>query len=441
MITQVEDSRPSPPESCMLYNVRSCLLPNNYPQCSITELAVLSAVPTSELNQSSKSSLAIYESLNFSRDFIVPTFEQRTFRSISDENETEHIYVEVNVDEDTPCFMYDDSRAVSPPVETIKEIFSLMSVRRYREISRIDLVEYTELGRGNFAVVHNGIWKSMKGDIPVAIKSLKMEDEESCLSFLQEASILGQFNHPNVLKLFGVVTRNNPLKMVTELMSSGLLEFLKNILKNNIITFDRFSPYFLRFTLDIANGMEYLARKRYVHRDLSARNILLTQELNCKIGDFGLARMVANDNQYERNVEEYIPFKWTPPEAIFYKKYSEKSDVWSFGVTLFEIWSVGQAPWPHHNIQQVIGKISEGVLLYPPSGCPRGVYQLMTKCWHPDKEFRPCFAEIASILHTKGKTLLERGKTPEEMVDLGLVPSASKKLFIDLQTAYLNSTS
>ena len=350
--SRIHDSSPTAPVSSMWYNARSCLVPyNNSPQCLVSERAVRSAHPVLEFRHSSISSLVLYESLHFAKDFIVPTVEQRP--TISDVHEVEHVYVEVQIDEDTPCFMYDDTREVLPPVESIKEIFSLMSDRRYREISRNDLVQNRLLGKGNFAVVHEGIWKTMKGDVPVAIKSLKMEDEESCLNFLQEAAIVGQFNHPNVLRLLGVVTVNNPFKMVTELMRSGLLEFLTTIMNHSIITFEIFGPYFLRFTSDIAIGMEYLARKRFVHRDLSARNILLSHDLTCKVGDFGLARMVSGDNQYERDVKEHIPVKWTSPEAIFYKKYSEKSDVWSYGITLFEIWSVGHAPWPQHNIKQV----------------------------------------------------------------------------------------
>ena len=352
-------------EIMMVDNGTACALPSESNQdrlvCSIRESdsQTNTLYPPSLLDASAsfRSSLdqheSLYSSIQFERDFIVPTVDQRKLKSISDENEVEHVYIEVVVHEDTPCFMYDDTREVLQPQDNICWIYAIMSDRRYREISRNDLELQVELGRGNYAIVHSAMWKTQKGDIPVAVKSLKKEDEESSISFLQEAVILGQFNHPNVLKLLGVMTLSNPIMMVTERMQSELKDFLKSILKNNIIKFDVFGPIFLRFTGDIALGMEYLARRRYVHRDLSARNILLTQDYMCKIGDFGLARMLGGDDEYERGSDENIPIKWTPPEAIFYKKYSEKSDVWSYGVTLYEIWTVGQSPWRNVGIEQV----------------------------------------------------------------------------------------
>ena len=98
--------------------------------------------------------------------------------------------------------------------------------------------------------------------------------------------------------------------------------------------------------------MQYLASKQFIHRDLAARNILVNQKLNCKIGDFGLARM-AEDNDYYLSSGGLIPLKWTAPEAIFYKKYSEKSDVWSYGVTLYEVWTVGRVPWDSFDTEEV----------------------------------------------------------------------------------------
>ena len=160
----------------------------------------------------------------------------------------------------------------------------------------------------------------------------------------------------------------------------------------------RLPKQFLRFCREIAAGMAYLAKKSFVHRDLAARNILLDANMSCKvnvqlinykywyclyiskIGDFGLARDLVDDTYYTSKGGK-IPVKWTAPEGLLHKKFSTASDVWSYGMVLFEIWSVGRQPFEHLSIDETITRLQSGQCLAPPPGCPREVYKLMVECW------------------------------------------------------------
>jgi serine/threonine protein kinase len=242
----------------------------------------------------------------------------------------------------------------------------------------------------------------------VAVKSLADgSTEEKRIQFLQEAAIMGQFSHPNVVTLHGVVTKDDPIMIVLEYMPNGDLR--NCLLKLRPLPHEEVSValplLLLRFCQEIATGMSYLSKKAFVHRDLAARNILLDKNSTCKIGDFGMSRDLMDSNYYITH-GGIIPVKWTAPEALHYKKYSTTSDVWSFGCLMYEIWSLGHKPFEGFANPETIVMIDEGKRLAPPPGCPLEMYCLMITCWNSDKSGRPQFREIVQTLSQSEDELL-----------------------------------
>nr|3KUL_A Chain A, Ephrin type-A receptor 8 [Homo sapiens] len=232
-------------------------------------------------------------------------------------------------------------------------------------------------------------------DVPVAIKALKAGyTERQRRDFLSEASIMGQFDHPNIIRLEGVVTRGRLAMIVTEYMENGSLDtFLR--------THDgQFTIMQLVGMLrGVGAGMRYLSDLGYVHRDLAARNVLVDSNLVCKVSDFGLSRVLEDDpDAAYTTTGGKIPIRWTAPEAIAFRTFSSASDVWSFGVVMWEVLAYGERPYWNMTNRDVISSVEEGYRLPAPMGCPHALHQLMLDCWHKDRAQRPRFSQIVSVL-------------------------------------------
>uniref|UniRef100_A0A671P7Z0 Ephrin type-A receptor 7 n=1 Tax=Sinocyclocheilus anshuiensis TaxID=1608454 RepID=A0A671P7Z0_9TELE len=271
------------------------------------------------------------------------------------------------------------------------------------------------IGAGEFGEVCSGRLKLPgKRDVSVAIKTLKVGyTEKQRRDFLCEASIMGQFDHPNVVHLEGVVTRGKPVMIVIEYMENGSLDaFLRVRIKHprqsgHPPTWWMECKHDGQFTViqlvgmlrGIAAGMRYLSDMGYVHRDLAARNILVNSNLVCKVSDFGLSRVIDDDPEaVYTTTGGKIPVRWTAMEAIQYRKFTSASDVWSYGIVMWEVMSYGERPYWDMSNQDVIKAIEEGYRLPAPMDCPPGLHQLMLDCWQKDRADRPKFDQIVGIL-------------------------------------------
>ncbi|XP_023150653.1 ephrin type-B receptor 3 [Amphiprion ocellaris] len=254
------------------------------------------------------------------------------------------------------------------------------------------------IGAGEFGEVCRGRLKQPgRREMVVAIKTLKAGyTERQRRDFLAEASIMGQFDHPNVIRLEGVLTRSCPVLIITEFMENGALDsFLR-------LNDGRFTMTQLVGMLrGIAAGMKYLSDMNYVHRDLAARNILVNSNLVCKVSDFGLSRFLDDtsaDPTYTSSLGGKIPIRWTAPEAIAFRKFTSASDVWSYGIVMWEVVSYGERPYWDMSNQDVMTAVEQDYRLPPPMDCPMVLHQLMLECWMKERNLRPKFSRIVSTL-------------------------------------------
>ncbi|XP_074491437.1 megakaryocyte-associated tyrosine-protein kinase isoform X1 [Sebastes fasciatus] len=248
------------------------------------------------------------------------------------------------------------------------------------DITKLKLGE--SIGEGEFGAVYEGEYMGQR----VAVKTIKCD--VTAQAFLQETTVMTKLQHKNLVRLLGVIL-DKGLHIVTELMTKGNLVNYLRTRGRSVVS----SVQLLRFALDVCEGMEYLESKKLVHRDLAARNVLVSDDCAAKVSDFGLTKL---DSKVSDNAK--LPVKWTAPEALKKEKLSTKSDVWSYGVLLWEIFSYGRQPYPKMSLKEVKEMVEGGYRMEAPEDCPPGVYSLMRICWEQEPRRRPAFHKLREKL-------------------------------------------
>uniref|UniRef100_A0A8C7GTA2 Receptor protein-tyrosine kinase n=1 Tax=Oncorhynchus kisutch TaxID=8019 RepID=A0A8C7GTA2_ONCKI len=262
-----------------------------------------------------------------------------------------------------------------------------------RILKETELKRVKILGSGAFGTVYKGIWvpEGETVKIPVAIKILnEATGPKANVEFMDEALIMASMEHPHLVRLLGVCL-SPTIQLVTQLMPHGCLLDYVHEHKDNIG-----SQLLLNWCVQIAKGMMYLEERRLVHRDLAARNVLVKSPNHIKITDFGLARLLdINEKEYNADGGK-MPIKWMALECIHYRKFTHQSDVWSYGVTIWELMMFGGKPYDGIPTRDIPDLLEKGERLPQPPICTIDVYMVMVKCWMIDADSRPKFKELAA---------------------------------------------
>lgn len=275
----------------------------------------------------------------------------------------------------SPCVM-----AEKPPTFGLSK-----QVNKEWHIDRKGIQFTKKLGVGSFTEVWEGLWNKK---MPIAIKVLCNPKSVHLSELLAEADTVRKFNHSNLTQLYAVCSEGEPLYMISELMKYGsLLEFLRDDRDKSLTHVN-----LIDLAAQVACGMAYLEEKDYVHRELAAKNILVGENLICKVTDFGFSRLIVEDDY---DTMPRFSIKWTAPEAALYNRYSMKSDVWSFGIVLYEIITYGRIPYPGMISRGILEAVSEGTYrMACPTNCPTKLHNIMLDCWQQEPDSRPSFKTL-----------------------------------------------
>ncbi|XP_057305891.1 fibroblast growth factor receptor 4-like isoform X2 [Hydractinia symbiolongicarpus] len=280
------------------------------------------------------------------------------------------------------------------------------------EIDRDCLHISETLGEGAFGVVVKaqavGLKKCEEHQTTVAIKMLKADaTEHELLDLLSEMETMKTIGrHQNIINFIGCCTQSDPIYAVVEYAPYGnLRQYLRSKRPPPSDSDERPKPLLVTkdmvsFALQIAKGMEYLASRKCIHRDLAARNVLVGENYVIKIADFGLARSTNDIDYYRKTTDGRLPVKWLAIEALFDRIYTTQSDVWAFGVLLWEIFTLGGSPYPGIPVERLFDLLKSGFRMDKPQVCPAEVYEIMVKCWYENPSNRPSFTDLLHELES-----------------------------------------
>jgi len=306
--------------------------------------------------------------------------------------QTKSLYKSEKINENTYKRMSFPNRYVLDP--------TMAGFDKLPNIPREKITYISDLGEGNFGMVVKGEAKNIvpgQFSTLVAVKVLKEGSSNDASSgFVREAVLMNQFDHPNILKLLGVCFEQEPFCIIFEYMELGdLNKYLRSKAVNlGLPSSSLTMQQLVDMAINIAAGLEYLAGCHFVHRDLATRNCLINHQLFVKISDFGLSKDIYSKDYYRLGDKSVLPIRWMPPEAIVFAKFTTQSDIWSFGIVLWEIFSGGAQPYYTLSNEEVMKYVTDEKVLRCPSSCPSEIYDLMVDCWAVNPDDRPTASEV-----------------------------------------------
>lgn len=400
--------------------------------------------PTYDASDDPKSGKNYFDSSNLVKQISGKSLTSSSdLRSVTPRQQAQGRYLSLTLIPTSEVPEYEKELYVDPG-DNIDEILHQLVDLNVALLTKEDITVQSLSRNGQFSAISKAVWKTGTNKYRVAVKSATVQNQmKEHLLLLQEAVIMGQFRHPNVMTIYGVVNEMHSAMLVIEYMHQGDLDtFLKTLRPedcSNVPPPQSTSGLLLGFCQQIALAMHYLSSRGFVHCDLAARNVFVSEDNICKIGEFGMSKRLAvrKGQQHPASVDQV---RWMAPETLNTNLYTSCSDTWSYGCLLYEIWTLGKMPYEDCNDAEVAEKISSGWRLPPPPGCPRHIYKIMVECWNPDAYSRPSFRDIlASLSQEHGQMMTiphEDARTHPKAATLGGNLQAGQGMYGDLQSSY-----